>query len=657
MPISVSIYFATLSPTRGASGASGSRVTHLLGVNEIQEAQPANARPHADTILSGLGPVADDVSCDDSEEAGMQSPSQSAHSCHSGSQKSPRASDYPLRPEPPAEFRQFEPEEELRALMSFLWQWPLPESGKGLSRSHCCQTHQTLDRARDALRYLQKLDCQDVPACLGWQCPACKLKGTESDRRLFDEESWCCGLMLSAGWLQVSSRCLTEGESLRTLPCRLARRPLRQMANWYGSTEPVGKAEQSGWWRAFASGCSNFSIQYNYQCASIALAVMSTHNDLYVQDPLAADYPRPPWVSRSLLALVFVGSMVGMMCFGYLGDLLGHRRALQGTKGLVVLGALLCSMLPEDAGDEFWHRLAIARFLVGVGLGGAYPLSAACAGASGTSSEVGQAFFWQTPGGVAPYLVTLLLLHVLPGDTSWQFRLVLGLGALPAFLALAASWREESAPPVHAGGDLRQALQSHQRTLVGTAGTWFLFDVAAYGTVIFTPRILNHVFGESQSLTQMALHSVMMLSFAIPATFLAVAVLPRVGARTLNAVGLAMISVCFAVFAAVSAVFPDAHKVLFAVLCALYFGLNFGPSVATFVLPVELAPPELRSTFHGLSAAAGKSGALVGALLFPLLDETYGVPAVMLAQAFVCAFGALLSHVCLGESWSTQEAQ
>ena len=55
----------------------------------------------------------------------------------------------------------------------------------------------------------------------------------------------------------------------------------------------------------------------------------------------------------------------------------------------------------------------------------------------------------------------------------------------------------------------------------------------------------------------------------------------------------AIISVCFAVFAAVSAVFPDAHKapkrlpavsacdckvgagvgqVLFAVLCALYFG-------------------------------------------------------------------------------------
>ncbi|CAE7461065.1 PHT1-13 [Symbiodinium pilosum] len=379
---------------------------------------------------------------------------------------------------------------------------------------------------------------------------------------------------------------------------------------------------------------------------------MSTHNDRYVRDPLAADYPRPPWVSRSLLALVFVGSMAGMMCFGYLGDLLGHRRALLGTKGLVVLGALMCALLPQDAGDEFWRRLAIGRFLVGVGLGGAYPLSAAYAGAS---AEVGQAFFWQTPGGVAPYLVTLALLQALPGATSSQFRLVLGLGAVPACLALAASWGEESTPTARAAGDLRQALHSHRRTLIGTAGTWFLFDVAAYGTVIFTPRILNHVFGESQSLTQLALHSVLMLSFAIPATFLAVVALPRVGARTLNVLGLALMSLCFAVFAALSAAAPDAHKVLFAVLCALYFGLNFGPSVATFVLPVELAPAELRGTFHGLSAAAGKTGALVGALLFPVVDEAFGVPTVMVAQAIVCASGALLSHICLGESSSPSE--
>ena len=101
---------------------------------------------------------------------------------------------------------------------------------------------------------------------------------------------------------------------------------------------------------------------------------------------------------------------------------------------------------------------------------------------------------------------------------SLRFRLVLGLGAVPACLALAASWGEarrtfaaawrDYVLPVVTGVDAdgscswgpasgqpqiqgrRQpccqlgkpkALHSHRRTLIGTAGTWFLFDVAAYG--------------------------------------------------------------------------------------------------------------------------------------------------------------------------------
>ena len=52
---------------------------------------------------------------------------------------------------------------------------------------------------------------------------------------------------------------------------------------------------------------------------------------------------------------------------GLLGDLIGHRRALLVTKALVVLGAVLCTMLPAEASDDFWTRLALWRFIVGVG--------------------------------------------------------------------------------------------------------------------------------------------------------------------------------------------------------------------------------------------------------------------------------------------------
>jgi len=92
---------------------------------------------------------------------------------------------------------------------------------------------------------------------------------------------------------------------------------------------------------------------------------------------------------------------------------------------------------------------------------------------------------------------------------------------------------------------------------------------------------------------------------------------------------------------------PAWHGTIFFVLCLLFFVLYSGPNVATFVLPVISYPSEVRSTFHGLSAAAAKIGAMAGSLLFPVIDDALGTTAVMATQALICAAGALLSHYCL----------
>eukprot|EP00435_Cladocopium_sp_Y103_P017165 s2331_g4.t1 len=421
--------------------------------------------------------------------------------------------------------------------------------------------------------------------------------------------------------------------------CYTPRRPLEQScgsgAATYGSAEGSKSVPNSGWLRAFAVGCSNFSIQYNYQCASIAMAIMATHRDLYVSDPAAADFPAAPWVHKTLLAVVFAGSVAGMLFMGLLGDFIGHRRALLLTKALVVLGAFSCILLPAEASDNFWKHLALWRFIIGVGLGGAYPLTAAVAG---RSDEVGQAFFWQTPGLVAPYVVALILVALLPGATGTQFRWILGLGAVPSVVALLASLQGPEGSVRGSGDSLiegfRQALSCRQlqRRLIGTAGSWFLFDVAAYGTVVFTPHILS-VFGKEQ------------LSCSIPATWLSVMALPILGAKKLNLYGFVLQAALFAAFASSYSILNESRKVLIALLCAIYFGLNWGVCVSTYVLPIEVFPEEFRGTLHGVSAASGKLGALVGAALFPFLNAAAGVPAVMGLQAIVCGLGACLLHM------------
>ncbi|KAL2520029.1 putative inorganic phosphate transporter 1-7 [Forsythia ovata] len=47
-----------------------------------------------------------------------------------------------------------------------------------------------------------------------------------------------------------------------------------------------------------------------------------------------------------------------------------------------------------------------------------------------------------------------------------------------------------------------------------------------------------------------------------------------------------------------------------------FFFANFGPNSTTFVVPAEIFPARFRSTCHGISAAAGKAGAIVGAFGF-----------------------------------------
>ncbi|KAI9074486.1 hypothetical protein K1719_043548 [Acacia pycnantha] len=65
------------------------------------------------------------------------------------------------------------------------------------------------------------------------------------------------------------------------------------------------------------------------------------------------------------------------------------------------------------------------------------------------------------------------------------------------------------------------------------------------------------------------------------------------------------------------------NHVGFVVLYSLtFFFANFGPNATTFVVPAEIFPARFRSTCHGISAASGKLGAIVGAFGFLALAQS-----------------------------------
>ena len=105
--------------------------------------------------------------------------------------------------------------------------------------------------------------------------------------------------------------------------------------------------------------------------------------------------------------------------------------------------------------------------------------------------------------------------------------------------------------------------------------------------------------------------------------------LTRWGSKWLNVYGFLLMALCFGVMAVTYQLAPERNALLFVELMALNTALFFGPNVATFVLPAMVFPPQIRATFHGLSAGSGKVGAVVGTFLYEPVHEWLGVAAVM----------------------------
>lgn len=400
---------------------------------------------------------------------------------------------------------------------------------------------------------------------------------------------------------------------------------------------------------------SNFTIAFNFASASMASLVMKSHNDeINGVNKENYDFPEPQWVHTTMKSAVFIGSIAGMLFMGYLGDAIGIRKALIATNSLVVFGAAASALLTWGDPDILYAFLVLWRFVLGIGVGGNYPLSAAKASSTGTVEEAvskaGQAFFWQGPGALAPYFIGWLLLHqdASEGITSFQFRFILGLGAIPACAIVYFMYQEKEPPKTvpKKRTKLDKTLQRHEKThyrktLIGTGGTWLMFDIAFYGTAIFAPSIMKSIFPHDASLKTIALRSAILPACGILGTIVGMPLLRLVGPQILNAVGLVVAALLYVAFIFIKTYASPNSNILFSILCAIFFVLMGGPSIATYVLPVMSFPRSVRATYHGRSGSWGKVGAMLGTFIFPIIMDFYGISGVFFVQAIACLFSAV----------------
>ena len=416
-----------------------------------------------------------------------------------------------------------------------------------------------------------------------------------------------------------------------------------------------GKISRDQWKIVWISGMGFFTDAYDLFVIGVALKLITSEWHL---DPLQI---------AVVGATALVSAALGSAIFGRVADVFG-RKYIYGFEVLVLgAGAIASAFSPN-----IWWLIAF-RFILGLGIGGDYPVSATIASEfAGTKTRgrmVSTVFSMQGAGLiVGPLLAIALLGAGVSNDLTW--RILLGVGAIPP---LAVFWArrhlketprfaksQQQQPPrdakevenrlAHVFDNVREGFRDATlvKWLWGASGAWFFLDLAYYGNTISNQQFVSAVSPHASQQQTLFISFLVFLFAALPGYGLAMFGMDRWGRKTIQILGFGMMTLTFAGIALLG----DAKMVLipFVAFYAInYFFTEFGPNTTTFVYPAEIFPVRIRTTSHGIAATVGKVGAAVGTFSFPLLQSSFGLPGPMWIAAISSVIGLVITWRVLPE--------
>ena len=417
------------------------------------------------------------------------------------------------------------------------------------------------------------------------------------------------------------------------------------------------------WKIMFISGMGFFTDAYDLFIIGVVMALL-----------------KPMWhvgkVEEGLVeSTALLAAAIGALLFGRVADIVGRKR-IYGVEVLVLAaGAIACAFSPN-----IWWLIGF-RFILGIGIGGDYPVSATImseyAGKAHRGLLVTLVFAMQAAGLiVGPLFAAIMLSTHVSHDIIW--RILVSFGAIPALAVFGARRHLKESPRFLKAvgrqqdptGKLEKSSDYDEKThavsfwdgfhrlvddkriltrLLGASAAWFLMDFAYYGNTVSSPLVLNALGSDhtllQKTLTQLGIFAV----FAAPGYAVAALTMDKLGRKTIQGVGFGIMALAFGLLA----VIPDIQQLVYPFLIIYglsYFFTEFGPNSTTFVYPSEIFPVRVRTTAHGIAAALGKIGGFVGVFTFPFFLHWHGLAAAEGAAAIVSILGLIVTVVMLPET-------
>lgn len=103
---------------------------------------------------------------------------------------------------------------------------------------------------------------------------------------------------------------------------------------------------------------------------------------------------------------------------------------------------------------------------------------------------------------------------------------------------------------------------------------------------------------------------IIVLAGAVPGYWVTVATVDTLGRKPIQLGGFIILTILFIIMG--FAYDKLGQNGLLAIYVLAQFFFNFGPNSTTFIVPGECFPTRYRSTSHGISAASGKIGSIIG---------------------------------------------
>ncbi|GLJ22739.1 hypothetical protein SUGI_0428410 [Cryptomeria japonica] len=377
------------------------------------------------------------------------------------------------------------------------------------------------------------------------------------------------------------------------------------------------------------------------------------------------------------------GALAGQLFFGWLGDRMGRKKVYGITLKLMVMSSIASGFSLGCSRKSVLTCLCFSRFWLGFGIGGDYPLSATImseyANTKSRGAFMAAVFSMQGLGIIAGSIVAIIVSkcfgtgYAIPSEKQQDmvWRIILMFGAVPA--GLTYYWRMKIHETARytalvaknarkAAADMSKVLhvdieededsvlsiesleeqfglfsldfvKHHGLQLLGTTSTWFFVDVAFYSSSLLQVDLYRNTgLLQKSSEYKNPVHEVFLSARAqalvalwgtLPGYVFTIFLVDRIGRRIIQLVGFFFMSAfLFALAFAYKHWVNESKGGFIAIYSLIFFFTNFGPNTTTFIVPAELFPARLRSTCHGISAAAGKAGAIIGVLGFLYASET-----------------------------------